>query len=51
MDLEFFMKYLWILKKNYDLSIILVSHDLDLVYKYSDSVALSKWYYSMFWNS
>ena len=26
--------------KNYDLSIILVSHDLDLVYKYSDRVAL-----------
>ena len=28
------------IKKNYDLSIILVSHDLDLVYKYSDRVAL-----------
>ena len=27
-------------KENYDLSIILVSHDLDLVYKYSDRVAL-----------
>lgn len=38
--LELFYEILMDIKKNYDLSIILVSHDLDLVYKYSDRVAL-----------
>ena len=38
--LELFYQILLDIKKNYDLSIILVSHDLDLVYKYSDRVAL-----------
>lgn len=38
--LELFYEILLDIKKNYDLSIILVSHDLDLVYKYSDRVAL-----------
>lgn len=38
--LEMFYEILLDIKKNYDLSIILVSHDLDLVYKYSDRVAL-----------
>lgn len=37
---ELFYDMLMEIKKNYDLSIILVSHDLDLVYKYSDRVAL-----------
>lgn len=37
---ELFYSILMDIKKNYDLSIILVSHDLDLVYKYSDRVAL-----------
>lgn len=37
---ELFYDILMDIKKNYDLSIILVSHDLDLVYKYSDRVAL-----------
>ena len=37
---ELFYHILMEIKKNYDLSIILVSHDLDLVYKYSDRVAL-----------
>lgn len=38
--LELFYEILLDIKKNYDLSIILVSHDLDLVAKYSDQVAL-----------
>ena len=38
--LELFYEILLDIKKNYDLSIILVSHDLDLVAKYSDRVAL-----------
>lgn len=38
--LELFYQILLDIKKNYDLSIILVSHDLNLVYKYSDRVAL-----------
>ena len=38
--LELFYQILMDIKKDYDLSIILVSHDLDLVYKYSDRVAL-----------
>lgn len=38
--LELFYEILMDIKKNYDLSIILVSHDLDLVAKYSDRVAL-----------
>lgn len=38
--LELFYEVLLYIKKNYDLSIILVSHDLDLVAKYSDRVAL-----------
>ena len=38
--LDLFYQILLDIKKNYDLSIILVSHDLDLVYKYSDRVAL-----------
>lgn len=37
---ELFYHILMEIKKNYDLSIILVSHDFDLVYKYSDRVAL-----------
>lgn len=37
---ELFYEILMEVKKNYDLSIILVSHDLDLVAKYSDRVAL-----------
>lgn len=38
--LELFYEILMDIKNKYDLSIILVSHDLDLVYKYSDRVAL-----------
>lgn len=38
--LELFYELLLNIKKHYDLSIILVSHDLDLVAKYSDRVAL-----------
>lgn len=38
--LELFYEILLDIKKHYDLSIILVSHDLDLVAKYSDRVAL-----------
>lgn len=38
--LDLFYQILMDIKKDYDLSIILVSHDLDLVYKYSDRVAL-----------
>lgn len=38
--LELFYEILLDIKKNYDLSIILVSHDLDLVARYSDRVAL-----------
>lgn len=38
--LELFYEILMDIKRNYDLSIILVSHDLDLVAKYSDRVAL-----------
>ncbi|KGP75299.1 ABC transporter ATP-binding protein [Desulfosporosinus sp. Tol-M] len=37
--LEFFYKTVSILRNNYDLSIILVSHDLNLVGEYADSVA------------
>lgn len=37
--LELFYKTVSILRKNYDLSIILVSHDLGLVAEYSDRVA------------
>ena len=37
---ELFYEILMDIKKNYDLSIILISHDLDLVAKYSDRVAL-----------
>jgi zinc transport system ATP-binding protein len=37
--LELFYKTLSILRKNYDLSIILVSHDLNLVAEYADRVA------------
>lgn len=38
--LDLFYKILLDIKNNYDLSIILVSHDLELVAKYSDRVAL-----------
>lgn len=38
--LDLFYQILMDIKKDYDLSIILVSHDLDLVYKYSDRIAL-----------
>ena len=38
--LELFYQILMEIKSEYDLSIILVSHDLDLVNKYSDRVAL-----------
>jgi len=37
--LEFFYQTVSILRKNYDLSIILVSHDLNLVAEYADNVA------------
>lgn len=37
--LKLFYKTVSNLRKNYDISIILVSHDLNLVYKYADSVA------------
>ncbi len=40
--LEMFYNTLVELKQNYDLSIILVSHDLDLVLKYSDRIVLVK---------
>jgi len=40
--LEMFYNTLMELKQNYDLSIILVSHDLDLVLKYADRVVLIK---------
>lgn len=40
--LEMFYNTLTELKDNYDLSIILVSHDLDLVMKYADRIALVK---------
>jgi len=38
--MEIFYNTLTQLKENYDLSIILVSHDLDLVLKYADRIAL-----------
>lgn len=37
--LKLFYKTVSDLKKNYDLSIILVSHDFNMVYKYADTVA------------
>ncbi|NLL05938.1 MAG: metal ABC transporter ATP-binding protein [Clostridiaceae bacterium] len=40
--LEMFYSILLELKQNFDLSIILVSHDLDLVLKYADRVVLVK---------
>mgnify|MGYP000315479981 CR=1 FL=1 len=40
--LDMFYNTLKYLKQNYDLSIILVSHDIDLVLKYSDRVVLVK---------
>lgn len=38
--LEIFYNMVSELRKNYDLSIILISHDLDLVYRYADRVVL-----------
>ena len=38
--LELFFKTMDYLKKNYDLAIILISHDLDYVAKYADQVYL-----------
>lgn len=40
--LEMFYNTLMELKENYDLSVILVSHDLDLVMKYADRIVLVK---------
>jgi zinc transport system ATP-binding protein len=38
--MELFFKTMDYLKKNYDLAIILISHDLDYVAKYADHVIL-----------
>lgn len=38
--MELFYKTMEYLKKNYDLAIILISHDLDYVAKYADHVVL-----------
>ena len=38
--MELFYRNINMLKKNYDLAMILVSHDLDYVERYADSVIL-----------